>query len=77
MKIHEINHLITKHNFESVQVYEWIPNKYCSKSMSVLNVYLCVYMNITISNVAKYMNQFPNKYCNKSTTVMNVHLCVY
>ena len=45
--------------------------------MSVLNVHLCVYINITTLPLSKYMNNFPNKYCNKSMGVLNVYLCVY
>ena len=52
------------------------PSKYCSNSVSVLNVYLCVYINIKFLTISTNMNKFPNKYCNKSTTIMNMYLFI-
>ena len=45
--------------------------------MIVLNLYLCLCIDMALSTIAKYMNKFPNKYCNKLTTVTNIYLRVY
>ena len=71
--VHSVNFFLLNTTSALSKYINKFPNEYRNKSTSVINVYLCAYINIKISTLSKYMKKFSKKCCHKSMTVFNVY----